>query len=81
MIDRIKERSRAVPRMKEQRTNARHNEQGRVAVRILSASHGPALEGQTFFCVTRDVSAGGLSFEVRICRSPAVPGWNLVLSS
>jgi hypothetical protein len=70
-------KAREAVTMQERRINERHIEHGRVAIRILSASHGPALEGQTFFCLTGDVSVGGLSFEVHM---PIPSGARLELS-
>ena len=50
-------------KMQERRANLRHVEKGCVAVTILSAATDRALEGQTLFCRTGDISVDGLSFD------------------
>jgi hypothetical protein len=46
----------------EQREHPRIDERKRVSITVLAAPDAPNLEGNTFFCWTRDISAGGLKF-------------------
>lgn len=46
----------------ERRWHPRIPEEDKVTVTILASPDSPDLEGRTFFCSTRDISAGGLKF-------------------
>ena len=50
--------------MEDNRRHKRLPEENRVAVTVVSAQNAPELEGQTFFCPTSDLSAGGLKLNV-----------------
>jgi c-di-GMP-binding flagellar brake protein YcgR len=53
-----------IMRESERRQDPRVSAEDRVVVMVLAASDAPTLEGKTFFCVTRDLSVGGLRFGV-----------------
>ncbi|MDP6526272.1 MAG: PilZ domain-containing protein [Kiritimatiellia bacterium] len=46
--------------MDERRQHPRMSDQNSVAVTILAAPASPELEGETFFCMTHNISVGGL---------------------
>lgn len=48
------------------RRHPRLPEEDRVAVTVLTAREAPELEKKTFFCSTRDISAGGLRLLVSV---------------
>lgn len=48
--------------MSERRKNPRVRTEGNVTVTVLTAPDAPMLEGRSFSCTTRDLSAGGLRF-------------------
>ena len=47
---------------RERRQDPRVSAEDGVAITVLASPDAPALEGRTFFCVTRDLSVGGLRF-------------------
>ncbi len=49
-------------RESERRQDPRVSTEDSVVVTVLAAPDAPTLEGKTFFCVTRDLSVGGLRF-------------------
>lgn len=63
--------------MNDKRRHPRIEEQSRVSVTVIYAPAAAALEGQTFHCLTRDLSVEGLRFCV---HSPVPVGTRLWLA-
>lgn len=58
---------RGSSRMDERRKHPRITDRNSVAVTVLDAPATPELKGSTFFCLTENISAGGIMLNVGTC--------------